>query len=904
MKKTITFKFKKTLSVILASSLALSSAAALNISAKAEESSNGYNLADSIQNGTILHCFDWRYADITSELESIAKAGFTSIQISPAQSDLPDLTGHHGFTTIDGEEVPITFEGTPWYWAYDANELKFCNDNVFNNREDLETLCSEAEKYGINIIMDVVANHLNRNYHEELGDELSKEEYWHNGNNIGNYDRRSDITNNNLDGLNDLNTEHEYIQQLTLDYLNDLKSMGVDGIRWDAAKHIALPSEGSDFWKIVTSTGLYNYGEILTGPVDNKDHDELMWEYAEYMSVTDSKYSENLFGAFNFKKVPVSDGNWSNRGVSADKLVYWGESHDTYSNDGQYGGTNYMSQNVIDRAYAVAAARADATSLYFSRPSKTEKDNIVFGEKGSTHYVSPEVSAVNHFHNAMIGKKDCYASKDNVAVVTRENGGAVIVCGDEPGEVTVENAGGYAVPGTYTDEVSGNTFVVTEDKITGTVGSTGIAVLYDSPYVGRVYIEGSNPKKFFGELNLTLKSAAVQDASYTLTETYKGNVISAVTNNYSDGDVITIGKGSKPGSVFTVELCAQSVNGREIKETYTYTIDMSQREYPEDTWQKNHITFDNAEKMWSDVYIHITCKTENGEITNADAPGEKMTDLGEEYYSYVLPEKFADYEFNTLYITFSDGKDNKISESYISDEDTIPMTMCYNSLGVYHDKFFNTIYRGRELPEKISNLEPENILMFDNQMSKWNDVYVYLPNGNENNAEFPGEKMTAEGDNYFSYIIPEKLKDQNALNITFSDGKDNKISTIITYTYDYKERKYKYLEVPLKTAYGAYGYFSEYPYRTEKSGSDYNWMYTWETNYCGVFGDFNEDGKVSSKDALSILRQSIGYSETGSYYLGDINGDGNLTAADALQIIRYTIHAKANENLGKPLLGD
>ena len=81
-------------------------------------------------------------------------------------------------------------------------------------------------------------------------------------------------------------------------------------------------------------------------------------------------------------------------------------------------------------------------------------------------------------------------------------------------------------------------------------------------------------------------------------------------------------------------------------------------------------------------------------------------------------------------------------------------------------------------------------------------------------------------------------------------------------------------------------------------------MYTWKTNYCGVFGDFNEDGKVSSKDALSILRQSIGYSETGSYYLGDINGDGNLTAADALQIIRYTIHAKANENLGKPLLGD
>ena len=239
MKKTISFKVKKTLSVILASSLALSSAAALNISAKAEESSNGYNLADSIQNGTILHCFDWRYADITSELESIAKAGFTSIQISPTQSDLPDLTGHHGFTTIDGEEVPITFEGTPWYWAYDANELKFCNDNVFNNREDLETLCSEAEKYGINIIMDVVANHLagwaDGRRNANVDSSLAADEYYHNtefntdAKNVD-WSNRWQVTHCNI-GMPDLNSEHATVQSKVASFVNDLKACGVDGIR-------------------------------------------------------------------------------------------------------------------------------------------------------------------------------------------------------------------------------------------------------------------------------------------------------------------------------------------------------------------------------------------------------------------------------------------------------------------------------------------------------------------------------------------------------------------------------------------------------------------------------------------------------------------------------------------------
>lgn len=96
MKKSYTDKSKKLLSLILAGILAASSAA-MSITAKADETAEpqaqatpdqptGYRLADSIQDGTILHCFTWKYRDITAELPSIAKAGFTSIQVSPAQN--------------------------------------------------------------------------------------------------------------------------------------------------------------------------------------------------------------------------------------------------------------------------------------------------------------------------------------------------------------------------------------------------------------------------------------------------------------------------------------------------------------------------------------------------------------------------------------------------------------------------------------------------------------------------------------------------------------------------------------------------------------------------------------------------------------------------------------------------
>ncbi len=878
---------KKLISFILAGLLSASSVTSLGISANAEEKETadvtatqdkaaGYKLADSIQEGTILHCFNWRYSDITAELQQIASAGFTSIQISPAQTSLPDMTGWYN-------EEGIRLEGTPWYEAYCPEELAFCED-MFKTREDLTELCAEADKYGINIIMDVIGNHMQRWYHDDEGDELSKEEYWHanNGKSISNYSRRQNITFNNIGGLTDLNTENEYIQQLTVEYLNDLKSMGVDGIRWDAAKHIALPSEGSDYWKIVCDTGLYNYGEILTGPTDDNNHDELMAEYAEYMSVTDSKYSENLFGAFNLKKVPVSDGNWTKRGVTADKLVYWGESHDTYSNDGQYGGTNNMSQNVIDRAYAVAAARADATSLYLSRPSSTVKDEIYFGHKGSTHFISPEISAVNHFHNAMVGKKDCYAAADNVAVITRENGGAVLVCGDEAGEVTVPNAGGYAVPGTYIDEVSGNTFSVTKDTITGTVGDSGIAVLYDSPMLGRLYAESEGSNKFYGEMSVTLRSVSVEKASYTLTETRNNEVISTETKDFTDGDVITFGKGSKVGNHFTLELKGTSINGREFSESYEFYLDPSQRPDPtEEARERNRISFDNGETAWSEVYVYLSCKETDDEVTNADFPGEKMTDIGNEYYTYTIPEKFKDYPLTAINVIFSDGKGNTISERKVEYEYNKyrkePIVIYYDSHGMLSSGAWYTSYLGRERPE---NYKDSNRITFDNLKTQWDEVYIYISDKEEiETNDVPFEKMTPEGNNYFSYTIPESFKNSGWSYVFFSDGHGTIISSD-----DLRGKR-------LTTGYSGYGILLVYP------EFDY-----WQTNFEGIYGDYDNDGKVTSKDALKILRYTIGYHDYGSWSLGDVNEDYNITAKDAMLILRYTINLHSNDLIGTPLI--
>lgn len=243
------------------------------------------------------------------------------------------------------------------------------------------------------------------------------------------------------------------------------------GIRWDAAKHIALPSENCGFWTAVTSVeGMYHYGEILDSPGPDAS---IIKEYTTFMSVTDNKYSNGA--ARDNGGIPFGYGgdHTVNQGCPDTRMVYWAESHDTYAN-GEW--SQNVSQSVIDRAYASFACRNGATALYLARPNTTGFNNIKVG-KGSTAFTGKAVAEVNKFRNAMVGRPDWCEVGSNTFTVTRKGGGAVVVC-KTSGSVSVKNGGEYCPAGTYTDRVSGNKFTVTSSTISGTVGSTGIAVLY------------------------------------------------------------------------------------------------------------------------------------------------------------------------------------------------------------------------------------------------------------------------------------------------------------------------------------------------------------------------------------------------------------------------------------------
>lgn len=431
-------------------------AALLALFGLAATAQTNYGLPAEIQEGNILHCFNWKLNDIKKELPNIAEAGFVAVQTSPMQR--------------------YCLAGVHWADLYRPADFVFSPGGL-GTENQLKSLCEEAEKYGISIIVDVVFNHV------DAGSNHSS--WWNNddrlrtGTKYINYSNRQSITEDRLGDYPDVNTENPDVIARAKAYIEQLKSFGVKGIRFDAAKHIALPSEGSDFWKEVTSVpGMFYYGEILDG-AGGSNSSTLMKEYVTFMSVTDTSFSA---GARRNQGVPTLSANWGGSMLDESRLIYWGESHDEYSNAG--GASKNTAQEVIDKAYAILACRSKGVGLYFSRPAKKEYGDIKVGQKGSTHFIDPEVAEINKFKNAMVGKEHAYANGGTAGCVTRKDGGAVIVNKAGAGEVNVVNANGYCPAGTYVDRISGNTFTVTENAITGTVGSTGIAVIYND-------IEGS-----------------------------------------------------------------------------------------------------------------------------------------------------------------------------------------------------------------------------------------------------------------------------------------------------------------------------------------------------------------------------------------------------------------------------
>ncbi len=440
---------------------------------------------DTIKQGTILHCFCWSFNTIKSNMKNISDAGFTAIQTSPVNA----CESSHSAMTLSGSNGC-------WYYHYQPTDWTIGNYQL-GTRAEFKSMCTEADKYGIKVIVDVVPNHtasdkshVSSNLKNAVGGQNnlyhSTGDTW-----ISDYSNRLQCTRYSLSGLPDVDTENTNFQNYFISYLNDCIACGADGFRYDTAKHIGLPDDSrpsgvnNNFWtrvisEITNASSIFNYGECLQGG------NERLGAYQNKIGATTaSYYGESIRNALKNKNVLVNNimSYCIESDATPDKLVTWVESHDNYINDGTW---SQLSESQVALGYAIITARQSGTPLFFSRPkgssTSNEWGNNQIGAAGSDAYKSAIVREVNKFRTAMVGQSEYLRNPDGterVLMIERGTKGMTIVNVSQYNYV-LNNITTNLADGTYVDKVTGTvTFTVSGGKLNGTISENTVAVLYN-----------------------------------------------------------------------------------------------------------------------------------------------------------------------------------------------------------------------------------------------------------------------------------------------------------------------------------------------------------------------------------------------------------------------------------------
>ena len=632
-------KAKKIASLVVASALLTSSFAAITsvnaaeVDSSAQTASADSTLRDKVGDGVMLHAFNWSYNTIKENLPAIAAAGYTTVQTSPVQqpkdySTSGDVTGQ-------------------WWKLYQPISFHIAEQSWLGTKDDLKSLCDEADKYGIKIICDIVSNHI-ANADETRPDSVSNQvkkyepefykkrrTYTRTYKGDANDSSVQAVVQGHVSKCPDLVTNDTAVQTYIINLLKECIDCGVDGFRFDAAKHIETEDDGkyaSDYWKNITSSAssyytqktgddLYIYGEIL----NNCGADRSYSSYTKYINVTDNRTGDAVLYNVSKGKASTATNAKYKSGVAASNAVLWAESHDTYEgNSGSSGFSNtadVSDENVV-KAWAIVASRKDSTALFFARPGTALMGNI----STDSTYKSTAVSEINKFHNLFVGQSEKLGSSGDIAYVARGTSGIVLSnCKGTNASVSISGTG--LADGKYTDTVSGAEFTVANGVLTGSIGKTGVAVVYNGTTTPKA-INSVESGSFRGDtMTLTLGLENATSGTYCLDD--------STPVKFTGTTSIRIGSDYKPGETITLTVTATD-GVKTSSMVYKYTKSTAQE-------SGVYVFFNPAtQKGWSapyQVYIYDETTNKGTVYKNANWPGEAMTlDPATGYYYYEVPK--------------------------------------------------------------------------------------------------------------------------------------------------------------------------------------------------------------------------------------------------------------------------
>ncbi|KAH6631495.1 glycoside hydrolase superfamily [Chaetomium tenue] len=413
--------------------------------------------------------FEWNYGSVAKECSrTLGPVGYGYVQVSPPAEHI---------------------QGSQWWTSYQPVSYKIAGR--LGNRESFQNMVNACHSAGVKVVVDTVINHMSAGGGTGTGGS-SYTKYNYPGlysapdfddctSEISNYGDRWDVQHCELVSLADLDTNEDYVRKAIAGYMNDLLSLGVDGFRIDAAKHMAT-EDLANIKSRLTNPGVYWKQELISGAGEVVQ----VTEYIRNGDVQEFRYAFDLKRVFNDEKLAYLKNYGEGWGyISSSVAGVFVDNHDT-EREGRTlsykDNAKYTLATVFMLAYPYGAPDINSGYEFSDKDAGPPNNGVVnacWQDSWKCQHAWSEIMGMVGFRNAVRGQAvaDWWDNGNNQIAFGRGNKGFVAI--NKEGSSLTRTFQTSLPAGTYCN-VLGNSAVTVDGsgQFTATLGSNTALAIY------------------------------------------------------------------------------------------------------------------------------------------------------------------------------------------------------------------------------------------------------------------------------------------------------------------------------------------------------------------------------------------------------------------------------------------
>ncbi|MEV7971173.1 carbohydrate-binding module family 20 domain-containing protein [Sphaerisporangium sp. NPDC088356] len=419
----------------------------------------------------IANLFTWNWPSVSAECTNVlGPAGYGGVEVSPPQDSMK-VSGTHS-----------------WWELYQPAGYDLTSR--MGSRAQFSSMVQACHAAGVKVYADAVINHMTGQGSTSYGGKsfskyiypgtYSAADFHYYPNACGNSDNTihdgdytgsaNNVQRCELVGLADLDTGASYVRTRIATYLNDLRSLGVDGFRVDAVKHMSPADVGAIYSQVTGSP--YIFQEVIYGAGEAVQPSQ----YTGLGDVLDFQYGRYLKQKFegNISELQTFGAGWGGMQPS-DKAVTFVTNHDTERNGSTLtykSGSTYNLANIFQLAWNFGTPQIYDGFTFSNNDASPPSDGngyVTAANCSSGWTCLHRDSAINGmvgFHNTVKGT--------SVANWTAPSSSVIAFSRGAKGWVAINNGSG-SYSGTFTTGLPAGTYTNLTGGGSVTVSSSGTA---------------------------------------------------------------------------------------------------------------------------------------------------------------------------------------------------------------------------------------------------------------------------------------------------------------------------------------------------------------------------------------------------------------------------------------------